>query len=434
MRMIDIIEKKRNKEVLTNEEIKFVIKGYTDGSIPDYQMSALVMAIFLNGMNKDETVSLTHEMAHSGDMLDLSQINGNKVDKHSTGGVGDKTTLVVAPLAAACGVPIAKMSGRALGFSGGTVDKLESFEGIDLRPTQENFIKQVNEYGIAVIAQTGDLAPADKKIYALRDATSTVENKSLIASSIMSKKIASGCDKIVLDVKVGSGAFMKTPEDAKELAKIMVDIGNDLNRNTIGVITNMDEPLGVNIGNILEIKEAIEVLNGNGPEDFKELSIVIATYMVMLGKDMDSYDDARRMVIEKIDSREGLQKLKDLVRLEGGDESLIDNPDNFKEASIIEEIVSDKSGYVKAIYTNEIGKASMILGAGRETKEDPIDYTAGLKIYKKNGDYINEGEVIGHIYTNKPEKVLEAKEMIINAYELADYETPKATLIYDVVR
>ncbi|MCQ2976705.1 MAG: thymidine phosphorylase [archaeon] len=433
MRMIDIIEKKRDNKELTKEEIKFFVNGYTKGEIPDYQMSALLMAIYFNGMTNDETVNLTMSMAHSGDILDLSRINGCKVDKHSTGGVGDKTTLIVAPIAACCGVKIAKMSGRALGFSGGTIDKLESFDGINLRPDVEDFIKQVNDIGIAVIAQTGDLAPADKKIYALRDITGTVANKSLIASSIMSKKIAAGCDKIVLDVKVGSGAFMRTIDEARELAKIMSDIGKGVGREVVCLLTNMDEPLGINVGNILEVKEAMEVLKGIGPSDITEVSIQLAANIVSIGLSIP-YDEAIDKVEKTIEDGSAYEKLREMVSREGGETKYFDDLNLFNEAKYKVNILAPKSGYIKSVATNEIGRASMILGAGRETKEDEIDFTAGCQIFKKTSQQVNEGDVLCCIHTNNEEKIKVATDIILNAYDICDELIDKPVLIYDIVR
>ena len=433
MRIVDIIEKKRDKKELTKEEIDFFVQGYTKGEIPDYQASALLMAIYLNGMTNDETVNLTMSMANSGDVLDLNKINGIKVDKHSTGGVGDKTTIIVGPIAAACGVKIAKMSGRALGFSGGTIDKLESFDGINLKPNVEDFIKQVNDIGIAVIAQTGDLAPADKKIYALRDITGTVANKSLIASSIMSKKIAAGCDKIVLDVKVGSGAFMRTLNDAHELAKIMSDIGKGVGRQVTCIITNMDEPLGVNVGNILEIKEAMDVLKGVGPSDVTEVCIQLASNIVSLGLEI-SYDEAIEKVESVIEDGSAFEKFRQMVAYEEGDTKYFDHPELFSEAKYKINILSPKTGYIKQVETNEIGRASNILGAGREKKEDDIDLSAGVQIFKKTSQYVKEGEIIACIHTNDESKISQATDIILNAYTFTDELVDKPTLIYDIIK
>lgn len=433
MRIIDIIEKKRDKFELTKEEIDFFVQGYTKGEIPDYQMSALLMAIYFNGMTNEETVNLTMSMAHSGDILDLNRIDGVKVDKHSTGGVGDKTTLIVAPIAACCGVKIAKMSGRGLGFSGGTIDKLESFEGINLRPDVEDFIKQVNDIGIAVIAQTGDLAPADKKIYALRDITGTVANKSLIASSIMSKKIAAGCDKIVLDVKVGSGAFMRTIDEARELAKIMSDIGKGVGREVVCLLTNMDEPLGINVGNILEVKEAMEVLKGIGPSDITEVSIQLAANIVSIGLGIE-YDKAIDMVEKVIEDGSAFEKFRQMIEREGGETKYFDDMDLFTESKYKVNVLAPRDGYIKSIKTNEIGRASMILGAGRETKEDDIDFTAGIQIFKKTSQQVQEGDTICTIHTNNEDAIKQATEIILNAYEFTDELVDKPVLIYDIVR
>ncbi|MCQ2749175.1 MAG: thymidine phosphorylase [Clostridia bacterium] len=433
MRMIDIIEKKRDKKKLTKEEIEFFVYGYTKGEIPDYQVSSLLMAIYLNGMDNEETVNLTMAMANSGDMLDLTKINGCKVDKHSTGGVGDKTSLIVAPIAAACGVKIAKMSGRALGFSGGTIDKLESFDGIKLRPDVNDFIKQVNDIGIALIAQTGDLAPADKKLYALRDITGTVGNKSLIAGSIMSKKLAAGCDKIVIDVKVGSGAFMTTLDDARELAKIMSDIGKGVGRDVCCVLTNMDEPLGTNVGNILEVKEAIEVLQGHGPSDMVEVASQIASYMVMLGLGIE-HDEAMEKVQKVIEDGSALEKLRLMIETQGGDTKYFDDLSLFPEAKFKVNVLAGSKGYIKKIITSEIGRASNILGAGRETKEDDVDLTAGLQVFKKTGQKVEEGDIIATLYTNKEEVIGEVTDIVLNAYEITDELVDAPELIYDIIR
>lgn len=433
MRMIDIIEKKRDKKKLTKEEIEFFVYGYTKGEIPDYQVSSLLMAIYLNGMDNEETVNLTMAMANSGDMLDLTKINGCKVDKHSTGGVGDKTSLIVAPIAAACGVKIAKMSGRALGFSGGTIDKLESFDGIKLRPDVNDFIAQVNDIGIALIAQTGDLAPADKKLYALRDITGTVGNKSLIAGSIMSKKLAAGCDKIVIDVKVGSGAFMTTLDDARELAKIMSDIGKGVGRDVCCVLTNMDEPLGINVGNILEVKEAIEVLEGNGPSDMVEVASQIASYMVMLGLGIE-HDEAMAKVQQVIEDGSALAKLRLMIKTQGGDDKYFDDLSLFPEAKFKVNVLAGSKGYIKKVITSEIGRASNILGAGRETKEDDVDLTAGIQVFKKTGQKVEEGDIIATLHTNKEEVINEVTDIVLNAYEITDELVDAPELIYDIIR
>ncbi len=433
MRVVDIIAKKRDGVELANEEIGFVVEGYTKGEIPDYQMAALLMAIYLNKMSTQETVDLTMAMAASGDRFDLSQISGIKVDKHSTGGVGDKTTMIIAPIVASLGVPVAKMSGRGLGFTGGTVDKLESFPGIDLKPNMETFISNVNRIGASVIAQSGEIAPADKKIYALRDVIGTVGNISLIASSIMSKKIASGADKIVLDVKVGSGAFMQTLEDARVLAKAMTDIGNHLGIKTIALLTNMDEPLGNAIGNILEVKESIEVLSGEGPEDLIEMCVLLASYMVMLGRNSESYAEIEKEVRAQIRDGIALKKLKEMIEAQGGDASLVDHPEHFKVAGLTSDVVAEREGYIATMKTNDIGKAAMLLGAGREKKEDEIDPTAGIVMRRKIGDFVKVGETLATLHTNREDKRKEAMDIILDSVEIRQEKATKKPLVLDKI-
>lgn len=407
MRMYDIIEKKRDGFGLSLEEINYFISEYCSNNIPDYQASALLMAIFLKGMNERETADLTNVMAHSGDLIDLSEIPGIKVDKHSTGGVGDKTTLILAPIVAACGVPVAKMSGRGLGHTGGTIDKLESIPGFNTSISQENFIKNVKEIGISIAGQTGNLAPADKKIYALRDVTATVNNISLIASSIMSKKLASGADRIVLDVKTGSGAFMKTIEDSIELAHAMVKIGENTGRHTVAIVTDMDIPLGRAIGNSLEIIEAIETLKNRGPEDLMEVSFELAARMLELCE-LGTIDECMVMVREAVSSGKAIAKLAELIDRQGGNKAVINDYSLFPQASHKFNYVSQKSGYIEAMKTDAIGIASLELGAGRETKESSIDYAAGILFSKKTGDKVVKGEVIATLYTNKVDKLKSA--------------------------
>lgn len=401
MRMIDIIEKKRDGKSLNKEEIDFFIKGYTNGDIPDYQASSLAMAIFFQDMNEEERAHLTMAMVNSGDVIDLSDIEGIKVDKHSTGGVGDTTTLVLAPLVASVGVPVAKMSGRGLGHTGGTIDKLESAKGFHVELTEDEFIKLVNENQVAVMGQSGNLTPADKKLYALRDVTGTVNSIPLIASSIMSKKIAAGADAIVLDVKTGSGAFMKTLEDAEALAHAMVSIGNNVGRNTMAIISDMSQPLGNAIGNGLELKEAIETLQGHGPDDLTELVLTLGSQMVVLAKKADNLKDARELLEAAIQSGKALDKFKTFISNQGGDVSIIERPDSLEDAKYKIEYTAQKDGFISEMVANEIGVASMMLGAGRQTKEDIIDLSVGIVLNKKVGDKVNAGESILTIHSNK---------------------------------
>ena len=386
MRMYDLILKKRQGKPLTKDEIQWMIREYTDGRIPDYQMSALLMAICFQGLDKEETYELTMAMARSGEMLDLSQIQGIKVDKHSTGGVGDKTSLALTPIVASLGIPVAKMSGRGLGHTGGTIDKLESIPGFSTQLEDDAFEEQVNSIGISIMGQTKDLAPADKLLYALRDVTATVDQISLIASSIMSKKLAAGADAILLDVKTGSGAFMKEESDAIQLAKEMVEIGKSAGRKMTAVITNMDEPLGMAVGNILEVKEAIDTLKGNGPDDFVELIETLASHMLILGGAVKDFDEGLMRVRESIQSGKALDKFKQFVAAQGGDTKYIDHPELFEQADVIEEIRSEQDGFVGSIDAQEMGICSLILGGGRETKESVIDPTVGLVFSKKVAD------------------------------------------------
>ena len=434
MRMYDLILKKRNGQELTKEEIDFFVQGYTNGEIPDYQASALLMAIFFNKMNKRETADLTMSMVNSGDKLDLSNIEGIKVDKHSTGGVGDKTTICLTPLVASCGVPVAKMSGRGLGHTGGTIDKLESFKGFSVQLDQKEFMDNVNEKGIAVAAQTGHLAPADKKIYALRDVTATVDNMSLIASSIVSKKLASGSDAIVLDVKVGDGAFMKTPEDAKALAKEMVDIGNNVGRKTIGVISDMDQPLGYAIGNAIEVIEAIDLLKGNGPKDLLELTLTLGSNMLILAGRVKDEEEGRKLLKENIENGKALEKLKEFVKAQGGDSSYVDDVSKFPQAKYIIEVKANKSGYINKINAEKLGLIAMELGAGRATKESAIDLAVGIKLLKKRGHKVEKEDVLGYIYANDLEKANKAKEDLLENVEIKNEKGKEIPLIYDIVK
>ncbi len=433
MRMYDLIIKKRNGNELTTEEINFFVGGYTDGTIPDYQVSALLMAIYFQKMNKRETKDLTMAMVNSGETIDLSSIEGVKVDKHSTGGVGDTTTLILGPIVAAAGVPVAKMSGRGLGHTGGTIDKLESFEGFSVAMSIEKFMQNVNKVKIAIGGQTADLAPADKKLYALRDVTGTVDNMSLIAGSIMSKKIASGADAIVLDVKTGSGAFMKNEDDAFELAREMVDIGINVGRNTIGVITDMDQPLGYAVGNALEVKEAIDTLKGEGPEDLTELCLTLGAHMLVLGGKAKDAEQARKILVDIIKSGKGLQKLRELVVSQGGNPAYVDDPSIFPVPAIVEPIISNYEGYVKGIKADDIGKAALVLGAGRETKESKIDLSVGIVLHKKIGDFVKKGEAIATVYASSAEKQKVSVKMVLDAYEIVEGKILSKPLIKGIV-
>lgn len=433
MRIYDIIKKKRDSQELTKAEIDFFVEKYSKGEIPDYQASALLMAIYLNKMNKQETVYLTEAMMKSGDVIDLSDIEGIKVDKHSTGGVGDKTTIALAPLVAACGAPVAKMSGRGLGHTGGTLDKLEAIPGFSIEMEAKKFIDSVNEHKIAVCGQTASIAVADKKMYALRDVTATVDNISLIAASIMCKKLASGANAILLDVKTGDGAFMKTLDDSFELAKAMVDIGCGMNRETIGMITDMDEPLGFAVGNSLEVIEAIETLKGNGPKDFVMLCETLGAYMLVLAKVAKDFDEGIEKIRDAISSGKALEKLKVFIENQGGDKNIVDDYSLLPTASKIVEIKSPKSGYISKIEAEEVGVSAMILGAGRETKEDILDLSAGIVLTKKVGDYVNEGDILAYMHLNKEEKLQQAKERFIAAYKIVDEKVETKKLVYGVV-
>ena len=416
MHMNELIVKKRNGAQLSKEEINFMIEGYVGQSIPDYQMSAILMAIYFQGMTKEETVNLTMAMAGSGDVLDLSAIHGIKVDKHSTGGVGDKTSLILGPMVASLGIPIAKMSGRGLGHTGGTIDKLESFEGFHTSIPTKQFIQNVNQVKLAITGQTANLAPADKLLYALRDVTGTVENLSLIASSIMSKKLAAGSDVIVLDVKSGSGAFMKNDEDAFELARAMVDIGNMAGRKTVAIVSDMNQPLGYCVGNALEVKEAIETLSGNGPEDLLELCLSLGTQMVLLTGKADSPEVARELLQQTIDNGQALNKLAEFVEAQGGDSRPVFDSSLLKTASISKAITAKEDGYVNQIICDQIGIASMLLGGGREKKDSIIDLSVGVVLEKKVGDPVKKGDVIATLYGNSDDKINDAKACLEAAY------------------
>ena len=417
MRALDIIINKRNGLELTKEEIDFFIEGFTNGEIDNYQASALTMAIYFRGMTDTEATHLTNAMLHSGDILDLSVIEGVKVDKHSTGGVGDKTTLVVGPLVASLGCKVAKMSGRGLGHTGGTLDKLEAIPGYDISLSEEEFVNQVNNIGIAVVGQTGVLAPADKKLYALRDVTGTVESIPLIASSIMSKKLASGADAICLDVKVGSGAFMKNIDDASKLATLMVQIGKNCGKDMTAILTNMEEPLGRAVGNSIEVIEAINTLNGNGPKDFHDLCIEVASHLVMAAKICDTKEEAITLLEQQIANKEGLKTLARLVEAQGGDSSYIFEPSKFIDSKYHIEVISKQSGYVTHIDALAIGNAAMMLGAGREKIGDNVDHSVGIILNKKVNDKIGEGESLATLYANK-ENVEEVINVVLNAYTI----------------
>ena len=434
MRMNDLIVKKRNGEELTTEEINYFIKNYTNGSIPDYQSSALLMAIYFQKMNVRETTDLTMAMVHSGDMLDLSEIQGIKVDKHSTGGVGDTTSLVLTPMVAALGIPVAKMSGRGLGHTGGTIDKLESFEGFSVEMTEEQFINNVNTKKIAIMGQTSDLAPADKKLYALRDVTGTVDNISLISASIMCKKIAAGADAIVLDVKVGDGAFMKSYEDAKELAEVMVNIGNSVGRKTVAIISDMDQPLGLAVGNALEVKEAIDTLMGKGPADLMELCLVLGSNMVVLANKAKDVEEARKLLLGVIKDGSALEKLKEFIGAQGGNIAQIDNTELLPKAKYIIEVKSESEGYVTKINSENIGLIAMELGAGRATKEDKIDLAVGIVLNKKRDEKVKIGDVIAYIHSNNENKIEKAMKDILANYVISSKIMAKIPLVYDTIK
>ncbi|OFI07614.1 pyrimidine-nucleoside phosphorylase [Clostridium acetireducens DSM 10703] len=434
MRMYDIILKKRNGKELSTEEINFFIDNYTKGIIPDYQASALLMAIYFKKMNNRETVDLTKAMLNSGEILDLSKIQGIKVDKHSTGGVGDTTTLVLAPMVAALGIPIVKMSGRGLGHTGGTIDKLESIKGFSVELTKEKLIENVNNIKMAVVSQTGNLAPADKKLYALRDVTATVENTSLIASSIMSKKLAAGCDAIVLDVKVGQGAFMKDLVSARELALQMVNIGNSLGKKTVAIISDMNEPLGYAIGNTLEFKEAIETLKGRGPSDLLELCLELGSNMVVLGKKAGTLEEARKMLKQTIINGSALRKLKEFITMQCGDASYVDDVTKFPKAKYVKIVKSQQEGYVFEINAENMGVIAMELGSGRSVKGGTIDLSVGIVLNKKRGDKVCKGDILAYIYANDEVKAQKAEKDILENYIIGENYKKEIPLIYEVIK
>ena len=433
MRMVDIITKKRDGGVLTNQEIDFFVDGYVEGKIPDYQVSALLMAIVFRGMTNDEIVHLTDRMEHSGDVMDLSSIPGKKVDKHSTGGVGDKTSIALGPMVAACGAVVAKMSGRGLGHTGGTLDKLESIPGMNVFMKEERFMEILKDIGVAIAGQTGTLVPADKKLYALRDVTGTVESIPLIASSVMSKKLASGSDCILLDVKFGNGAFMKTREDAQKLAKIMCAIGNSLNRDTRAVLTSMEQPLGHAVGNALEVKEAIDTLHGHGPKDFQDLCYQSGAIMLEQAGIVKNEEEGLKMLHKVIDDGSAFEKLRQMVIAQGGDVSYIDHPEKFPLAKHIVEVKASKSGYVKHIVALEIGESAMRLGAGRETFDDVIDMAAGIVLNKKVGDKVEKGDVLCVVHTNKEDFVPILKD-IEEAFTIVNEFVPYPPTVHDYIK
>lgn len=431
--MVDIIVKKRDGKILTKEEISFFVKGYVNGSIPDYQVSALAMAIVFRGMSKEEITVLTELMMHSGDIIDLSSIKGVKADKHSTGGVGDKTSLVLGPMVAACGVKVAKMSGRGLGHTGGTLDKMEAIPGMKIAIPEAQFMRQVNEVGLAIVGQTGHLVPADKKLYSLRDVTGTVESIPLIASSVMSKKLASGSDTILLDVKFGSGAFMKDLASARELARTMVDIGDGLNRDTRAILTDMEQPLGLAVGNALEVKEAIATLHGKGPRDLIELCLEAGSIMLEQAKVVDDLKKGRKLLEKAIADGSAFNKLKEMVKAQGGDVSYIDNPEKFPLSKYVVEIRSEDEGYVKRIEALEIGESAMRLGAGRETYDDVIDMSAGIVLAKKVGDFVKVGDILCVVHTNKDDFAA-ILEDIRHSFILSKEKLNPLPIVHDYIR
>lgn len=434
MRMYDLILKKKQGKELNTEEINWMIKEFTEGRIPDYQMSAMTMAICFQGMSKRETFDLTMAMRDSGDVLDLSRIEGIKVDKHSTGGVGDKVSLVLTPIVASLGVPVAKMSGRGLGHTGGTIDKLESFSGFSTEISEEKFMDSVNTIGIAIAGQTANLAPADKKLYALRDVTATVDQMSLIASSIMSKKLASGADAIVLDVKTGNGAFMQKEEDAVALAKAMVDIGNRAGKQTVAVITDMDEPLGNAVGNALEIKEVIDALHGDGPEDLMEVVYALGTQMLLLAKRAEDEEIARNLITESIQERKALKKFAEFIENQGGSREEILHPDMLPKARYVIPVLAEEEGCIERILAQDIGIACITLGGGRENKESTIDHGVGIVLTKKISNMVKKGETLALIHANSKEKAVLASNLVKNAYQIAKEPAKKAPMVKCIIR
>ncbi|KOO44028.1 pyrimidine-nucleoside phosphorylase [Priestia koreensis] len=433
MRMVDIIQKKRNGKELTTEEINFFVEGYTKGDIPDYQVSALMMAVYFQGMKSNEIATLTQAMVNSGETIDLSAIEGHKVDKHSTGGVGDKTTFIVGPLVASVGVPVAKMSGRGLGHTGGTLDKLEAIEGFHIEMTKEEFINNVNTHKLAVAGQTGNLAPADKKLYALRDVTATVDSIPLIAGSIMSKKLASGADGIVLDVKTGSGAFMKTLEDSEALAKEMVNIGNNLGRHTVAVISDMNQPLGFEVGNANEVREAVEVLQGKKVDDLRRLSLELSSHMAVIAEIFDTYEEAYKELEKNLDNGKAFEVFRSFVQAQGGNIDMIDDLSKLPQAKYQVEVKAEKDGYVSAIEAESIGIAAMYLGAGRATKDDQINHAVGITLKKKVGDEVKAGEAIVVLHTDD-ENPTDSIKKVQEAYEISNSKPEERPLIHNVIK
>ena len=433
MRAVDIIVKKREHKELTKEEINFFVEGFTDGSIPDYQASAWAMAVLLNGMTDKETTDLTLAMAASGETLDLSSAVEIAIDKHSTGGVGDKTTLVVGPVVAACGLPVGKMSGRGLGFSGGTLDKMESIPGYRTDLSEEEFLSQLKTYKIVLTGQSHDLAPADGKMYALRDVTGTVPSMPLIASSVMSKKIAAGAHAIVLDVKLGEGAFMTNLADARQLAEIMVAIGKLSGRRVVGLLSDMNQPLGEAVGNALETLEAIETLQGGGPEDFREHCLVVASHMLVLGERAATLEEARQMAEQALADGFGLEYFRTLVREQGGDVSYVDHPEKLPKATLVESVPAPRSGWLKSVWAREVGETSVELGAGRARKGDPIDHAVGIMVHHKVGDRVEAGEALFTVHANDADRLAHAVERLLAAVEWSDTACEPLPLFYGVV-
>lgn len=434
MRMVDLIQKKKRGENLTEEEINDTIQGYVKGEIPDYQMAAFLMAIYFKGMTKEETVSLTMAFVNSGDRVDLSGIKGLKVDKHSSGGVGDKLSLVIIPLVASVGIPVVKMSGRGLGHTGGTIDKLESVPGFQTTLSQEQFLHNVNFHHMAIISQSENLTPADKKIYALRDVTATVDSIPLIASSIMSKKIAAGADCIVLDVKVGSGAFMKSVDEAVVLAKTMVDIGNSLGKRTVAIVSDMNQPLGYEVGNANEVKEVIQILSGQGAFDETTIALTIAAHMSVLGGAYDDFDTAYMELNSNIQSGKALDKFKELLKIQGGNPQVVDHPDLLPKSKYHVEVKASEAGYVAKIDTENIGIAAMLLGAGRKMKEDKIDFSAGITMHKKIGDQVALGDVLCVLHTNASNEPIDAQALALKSFDISRVRPNLIPLIYEIIQ
>ncbi len=434
MRAYDIIYKKREGQKLNKKELEFLINGYVDGDIPDYQMSAWAMAVYFQGMDAEETAELTMLMAESGDMIDLSPIKGIKVDKHSTGGVGDTTTLILAPLVASAGIPVAKMSGRGLGHTGGTIDKLESIPSFSTSLSRDKFFDNVNQHGVAVVGQTGNLTPADKKLYALRDVTATVESIPLIASSIMSKKLAGGADAIVLDVKTGNGAFMKDFADAKKLAEAMVAIGKEVGRDTAAYITDMNQPLGNAVGNALEVKEAIKTLKGEGPEDLTELCIELGAGMLQLAGKVKNADQGKKILRENLNNNKALDKFAEMITAQGGNAKVVEDISLLPTADSTVEVKAEKSGYVSEIKALDVGLSAMILGAGRENKESKIDLAVGLELQKKTGDQVTKGDTLAVLHYNDSKNLKEAEQKLLEAFTITEAEKKKNKLIYEIIK